>query len=88
MNRSDYNDKINKYINPLGASYDGASNKLVSELFFNLLMNNDSVTQTNRTSLAILRAKRNFALFSHHSPATEESSTTVFRLVEEILKYV
>ena len=88
MNRSDYNDKINGYINLLGAVYDGDTNKSVSESFFNLLMGNDSFTHTNRTTLAILRAKRNYALFNHFSPATEESSTTVFRLVEEILKYV
>jgi hypothetical protein len=38
--------------------------------------------------LAIMRAKRNFNRLDHSNPAKEESSTTVFRLVEELLKYV
>jgi hypothetical protein len=88
MPRTDYNGKINSYINPLGAIYDGDSNKLVSDMFFNLLMGSDSVLRKKRISLAISRAKRNYANFSPHNPATEESSTTVFRLVEEILKYI
>lgn len=34
------------------------------------------------------RAERNFGQFDHANPAKEESSTTVFRLVQELLKYV
>ncbi len=37
--------------------------------------------------IAIKRAKRIYDLYDHSSPALEESSTTVFRLVEEILKF-
>jgi hypothetical protein len=88
MNRSDYNKKINEYINPLGAIYDGHSNKEVTDKFFNLLMGKDAVTKKRRVTLAIKRAKKNYKLFNHTSPATEESSTTVYKLVKEILKYV
>jgi len=88
MNRDDYNDKINKYINPLGAVYDGESNKLVSVKFFNLLCGGDPVTGNSRTALAIARARRNLTFHNLANPATAESSTTVFMLVEEILKYL
>jgi len=40
-----------------------------------------------RIDLAIFRAKRNYNLLSHSSPALEESSTTVFRLVEMLLNF-
>ena len=88
MNRSEYNNKINKYINPLGAVYDGDSNKKISEKFFNLLRGVDPKTNNNRTSLAILRARRNLSFHSGGNLAAAESSTTVFQLVEEILKYL
>jgi hypothetical protein len=88
MNRSEYNDKINKYINPLGAVYDGESNKKISDKFFNLLIGIDPKTNTNRTNLAISRARRNLSFHSGVNLAAAESSTTVFQLVEEILKYV
>lgn len=86
--RSDYNQKINRYLNPLGAEFDGKASKKVSSKFFDLLFGNDGDTGKSRTHLAITRAKRNFDKFDHSSPALEESSTTVFRLVAEILKYV
>ena len=88
MPRTDYNQKLNRYINPLGAEFDGETNKKVSSKFFDLLYGIDTDTGKNRTHLAITRSKRNFDKFDHKSPALEESSTTVFRLVEEILKYV
>jgi hypothetical protein len=40
-----------------------------------------------RVELAIKRAERNYNQLDHSNPAAEESSTTVFRLVEELLKY-
>lgn len=88
MSRTDYNQKINRYINPLGADYDGETNKKVSPKFFDLLLGVDTDTGKNRTLLAITRAKRIYDSLDHSSPAVEESSTTVFRLVVEILKYV
>lgn len=88
MNREDYNDKINKYINPFGAVYDGESNKKVTDKFFNLMCGTDPITGNARTALAIARARRNLAFHNPANPATAESSTTVFMLVEEILKYL
>ncbi len=88
MPRTDYNQKLNHYINPLGAEFDGETNKKVTSKLFDLLYGVDANTGKNRTQLAITRAKRNFDKFDHSSPALEESSTLVFRLVAEILKYV
>ena len=48
----------------------------------------DEDTGKKRVDIAINRAERNYNRFSHTSPAKEESSTTVFKLVKELLKYI
>lgn len=87
MNRSEYEGTINKYIQPLGANYAGDT-KIVSNKLFEILMGIDTQTQKPRIILAIERAKRIYDKLDHSSPAMEESSTKVFELVQEILKYV
>ena len=88
MNRTDYNDKINNLLKPYGLTYDGENSKIITEEFFELLDGVDNKTQKERKKIAIERAKKGYDNFDHGNPATEESSTTVFRLVEELLKYV
>ena len=88
MQRSEYNDSINEYLEAFGCAYDGNDSKIVTREMFELMEGKDTTTQRTRRDLAIERARRNYGRFSHASPATEESSTTVFRLVEEIQKYV
>lgn len=88
MHRNDYNDKINGHLKPFGVKYEGKTNKTISEDIFDLLDSIDFKTGKNRKHLAIARAKRNYDKFDHSSPAKEESSTTVFKIVEELLKYV
>lgn len=88
MNRNDYNDKINQLLKPFGLTYDGAGNKIITEEIFDVLDGIDKKTNKERKQLAISRAKRNYDHFDHANPANEESSTTLFRLVEELLKYV
>jgi len=88
MNRNDYNSKINQILKPLGITYNGDSNKIITEEIFEVLDGIDKKTNKERKRLAILRAERNYDLFDHTNPANEESSTTVFRLVEELLKFV
>jgi hypothetical protein len=88
MPRQDYDKKINHYINPLGASYEGQGNKIVSRQFFELLEEKPKESDVSRRETAIKRAKRNYDRFDHSSPANEESSTKVFLLVEEIMKYL
>ncbi len=88
MNRSDYDKKLNDLLKPYGVKYDGKKSKIISEEIFELLDGIDDGATKSRKVLAIERAKRNYAFFDHSNPAKEESSTTVFRLIEEITKYI
>lgn len=88
MNRDEYDHTINAYINPLGAKYDGEGSKTITEYFFEILDGIDTKTNIPRIELAISRSKRNYNQLTHVSPAIEESSITVFKLAEEILKYI
>jgi hypothetical protein len=88
MPRQDYSEKLNEYIGPLGAVYDGEGSKLITSDLFEILEGKDEKTGRVRRELATGRAKKIYATYDHASPATEESSTTVFRLVDEIMKYV
>ncbi|GAB2622451.1 hypothetical protein GCM10027035_17790 [Emticicia sediminis] len=88
MHRKDYNNKINELLKPYNVTYDGNNSKKVSADFFELLDGIDTKTNTKRIQLAISRASRTFKQFDHTNPAREESSTTVFRLAEELLKYI
>ncbi|MDZ4706532.1 MAG: hypothetical protein SH848_21560 [Saprospiraceae bacterium] len=88
MNRSDYDAKINNLLRPYNLVYDGKNSKIITDDFFDLLDGVDEKTNKERKLLAIKRAKRTYDLFDHTNPASEESSTTVFRLVEELLKYI
>jgi hypothetical protein len=88
MHRNDYNEKINKLLQPYKVTYDGNGSKIVSDSFFELLDGIDEKTNKKRVDLAITRAERIYNLFDHSNPAKEESSTTVFNLAEELLKYV
>ena len=88
MHRNDYDEKINTLLKPYNLSYDGKNSKIISEDFFELLDGIDEKTTKERKQLAIERAGRNFNRNHHDTPAKAESSTTVFRLVEEIVKYI
>jgi hypothetical protein len=88
MHRNSYNERINEHLKPFKVIYDGNGTKLIEEDFFELLDGIDDKTSRKRVELAIDRAERNYNHFDHTNPAREESSTTVFRLVRELLKYV
>lgn len=88
MHRDDYHDKLNGYLSRYGLYYDGKYSKIVTKEIFDLLLSKDEKTETQRMKLAIRRAKRIYDQFDHKHPAEEESSTTVFRLVEEILRFI
>ena len=87
MHRNQYAEKINDHLTKFGLYYDGAGDKKVTKKMFDLLLSRDNQFSDSRIQLAIKRAKRIYDLYDHSSPALEESSTTVFRLVEEILKF-
>jgi len=97
MNRNDYYDKINKYLNEFGLQYDKNS-KIVTEDIFNLLQtivkektivveNKRIKISFSRQDIAKERAKKIYNRLESRNPAFEESSTTVFRLIEELYKY-
>ncbi len=88
MHRKDYDKKINSLLKPFKVTYDGKKSKLITEDFFELLEGVDNKTNEKRVDLAIKRAERNYRKHSHANPAKEESTTTVFKLVQELLKYV
>jgi len=88
MHRDSYNVKINDLLKPFKASYDGNGRKIISDDFFELLDGFDSKTNRKRVELAIVRAERNYEQLDHINPAQEESSTTVFKLVRELMNYV
>jgi hypothetical protein len=88
MHRDDYDDKINQLIKPFKVVYDGKKSKLIDEDFFELLDGFDEKTDEKRVDLAIKRAERNYKHHNHSNPAKEESTTTVYELVKELLKYV
>lgn len=90
MNRDNYNDKINQLLKPFHVEYNGGDTgcKIVSEDFFDILVGTDKKSRRKRVDLAIERAERIYERLDHFSPAKEESSTTVFRLVRELIKYI
>ena len=88
IDRKDYNEVINKLLKPYGLAYDGSGNKLITEELFELLDGYDKKTGKERKIIAIERAKKILDKHENSNPAKAESSTTVFRLVEEIIKYI
>ncbi|MEY3248265.1 MAG: hypothetical protein RL742_308 [Bacteroidota bacterium] len=88
LHRDLYGEKLNSYLNPLGSHYDATGSKTITDDIFDHLMAGDPKTGTPRVGLAIKRAKRIYERLNHTNPAKEESSTLVFRLVQEILTYV
>ena len=88
MHRDEYNDKINLSLKEFNISYDGKKSKIITDDIFELLDGIDDKTGKERKRLAIERAEKCYDRFEHSNPAIEESTTTVFRLVNELLKYL
>ena len=88
MHRDEYNEKLNKSLKVFNISYDGKKSKKITEEIFELLDSIDEKTGKERKVIAIERAEKIYERLHHKSPANEESSTTVFRLVRELLKYL
>ena len=88
MHRDDYDNKINDLLKPFGVSYDGKGSKIITEEIFEILDAYDDKLGKERKEVAIERAKRNFKYHDSTNPAIAESSTTVYKLVEELLKYI
>lgn len=85
MHRRQYDTRLSECLAPYGVQYEGRKSKLISTDFFDLLLAVDAQTRRRRIDQAIDRAERVFDQYDHRSPAYEESSTTVFRVVKVIL---
>jgi hypothetical protein len=87
MHRNDYDAKINQHLLPFEIKYDGENSKIVDEQFFEILNAIDTKTGEKRVVSAIKRAKSIFENIETTSFAAAESSTTVFKLVEELMQF-
>lgn len=85
--RSDYHKKINKHLSPLKQQYEGKKGKSISKELFEVLQDKDPKSNKTRQQLAIDRAKKIYSALTHQNPAEEESSTTVYKLVEILQKH-
>ncbi len=88
MHRYLYDKKINDLLKPFGISYEGKGSKVITEEIFEVLNAFDYNLNMGRIEVAIARAKRNLKSHDKSRPASGESSTTVYKLVEELLKYI
>ncbi|WP_276979600.1 RloB family protein [Flavobacterium filum] len=80
MHRKDYQKRINKELKESNITYNWDDRKLIEKEFFDVLY--------KQTELAIVRAERIYNRLDHKNLAKGESSTTVFMLVREILRYI
>ena len=90
LHRGEYENKINSQLKPYGIIYNNDGKKLIKEDLFDLMSAVDNKTKQRRVNMAITRARRNHKSFSNDNitPAKSESSTTVYELVEVMLKYI
>ena len=87
MERKDCLKKINKYIKQFDCGLDGRSGKKVDIRLFYLMQRLDPLKGISPQQLAMHRARKIYDSYDHLNPAAEESSTTVFKLVEELLNH-
>lgn len=88
MHRKHYNKKINNLLKPFGLSYDGDGSKIVTEEIFDLMNSFNENLKKNRKEIAIERAKKTVLNLDINNLALAESSTTVYKLVEELIQYI
>lgn len=87
LHRDMLKDKINLNISDEKAHYNSDGSKHVSEQFFNELTGKDPGAGNSRQELAIKRATRLHKMKSDMPPSGTESCTTVYKLVEVLIKY-
>jgi hypothetical protein len=89
MNRNLYYDKINDYLKEHNLEYNKDVKIITSEIF-EVLQEIDVKTGKVRQDLAVERAKKIYKEFgkidpNHSNPAKEQSSTTVFKMIERFI---
>jgi len=97
MHRNDYYHKINSYLKVFGCEYDKDSKIVTNDIFALLqtVVKEKTITAENkrikiylsRQDMAMERAEKIYSGLEQRNPAIEESSTTVFKLIEELNKY-
>jgi len=89
MDRKSYNKIINDELKKYDLSYDGKGSKEVSRKFFEWLIATPDGETQSRMDTAIERAKKIHDTHKKNGtpPSQWESCTTVYELVEELLKY-
>ncbi|MDX2249315.1 MAG: RloB family protein [Bacteroidia bacterium] len=89
MHRNQYSEKLKTYLSQHNVFYDTRDQKSINTEMFRVLVGKDPKIDKNRLDLAIIRAEKVLGFHSPlFSPASAESSTTVFRLVRELLKFL
>lgn len=89
MDRGLYYDKINNYLKEYNLEYDKDSKKITPHIFA-IFQTVDVKTGKIRQDLAVERAKKIYDRFteedpSRSNPAAEESSTTIFKMIERFI---
>lgn len=87
MPRKLYYKKINDYLKTLGLSYD-KKRKIITKEIFDTFLEIDPKCGETRQERAKKRAKKIYDKIDHSNPAKAESCTCIFKLVEEIEKYL
>lgn len=87
MHRSGYGKKINSYLKQYNAFYDYKESKNVEKDFFEIMLSIDPQVEKRRMDIAVTRAKRLYLQKSNLTPASQESVSTVFQLIEELLRF-
>jgi hypothetical protein len=95
MHRDDYDKRLNMYLRPFRLSYEGKGSKKITRDFFDLMQAIDpdmkhpiNKPRLTRQAIAIKRAERNLKYHEFSDPKSSESSSTVFKLVEEMQKHL
>lgn len=88
MHRDQYGYKLNQYLAPFNMVFDTNGSKQISLGLFQLLAGSDTKNGKKRIDLAIERAEKIMDFHMDSTPANAESSTTVFKLVRELLKFI
>jgi hypothetical protein len=94
MDRKDYGVKINNFLKEFNTQYDYKGEKIISRDFFNLLIAEVKKDRQGkvitRLDIACQRAEKIYNMHKDqkNTPGKAESSSTVFFLVIELMKYI
>lgn len=88
--RTDYMDRLNTYLEPFGLHYDGTGSKLIGPELFALLQAAEPASGRTRRKVAIGRARKIDQEWTKQGtpPAQQESTTLVYKLVQEIQRHM